>query len=159
MIGVASLISMLAVGNGTRKSIEKEISNFGSNILVVHPGTARKDGISAETGVSVRLSIDDIDDLKVNIVGIQSVCGYTNGRVQIIANGKNYNTRFEGVSSDYVDLKKSYLYKRRFFTETENKEKKKLVLLGKTVIKELYGDKNFNSVGEYLKLANRTFKL
>jgi macrolide transport system ATP-binding/permease protein len=107
----------------------------------------------------MRLRESDIADLKQNVAGIQAVSGYVGGRVQVVANGKNYNTRIDGVSPDFEDLRNSSPLLGRFFTAKENIEKKKVALLGKTVIKEIFEDENFNPIGEYIKINRVDFQI
>jgi macrolide transport system ATP-binding/permease protein len=159
MIGVASLISMMAVGSGAQKAIEDQVAGLGSNLLMVSPGASQRGGISSETGARMRLYHEDIDDLKKNVSGIAAISGYANGRAQVVANGKNYNTRLEGVSVDYAEMRNSQPESGRFFTETENAEKKRVVLLGKTVIKEIYGNTDFNPIGEFIKINRIDFQI
>ncbi|MDR3112269.1 MAG: ABC transporter permease [Elusimicrobiota bacterium] len=159
MIGVASLISMLAIGTGARKSIEEQVSSLGANLLSVSPGNSQRGGISSESGARLRLLESDIDDIKNNVCGIKAVSGYINGRVQVVADGKNYNTRLEGVSPDYAELKNSQPEIGRFFTHLENKEKSRVAIVGKTVVRELYNDENFNPIGEYIKIDRIDFQV
>ncbi len=159
MIGVASLISMLAVGTGAQKAIQDQVSSLGSNLLMVMPGASQRGGISSESGARMRFYHDDIDDLKKNVSGISGITGYANGRAQVVANGKNYNTRLEGVSVDYAEMRNSQPSSGRFFTEKENLEKKRVVLLGKTVVKEIYGNTEFNPIGEYIKINRLDFQV
>ncbi|MDR1195982.1 MAG: ABC transporter permease [Endomicrobium sp.] len=159
MIGVASLISMLAVGSGAQKAIEDQVASLGSNLLLVFPGRAQRGGIASEAGSRMRLLHEDIADLKRNVPGIAGITGYANGRIQVVANGNNYNTRLEGVSVDYAEMRNSRPEIGRFFTEQENTEKKRIVLLGKTVIKEIWGDENFDPIGEYVKIDRIDFQV
>ncbi|MDR2616723.1 MAG: ABC transporter permease [Endomicrobium sp.] len=159
MIGVSSLIAMLAVGTGAKKSVEEQVSSLGSNLLMVSPGASQKGGISQETGAFMRLKSEDIGDLKNNVKGIKAISGYCIGRSQIVANGHNHNTRLEGVSPDHVDLRASYPASGRFFTKEEDLERKKVILLGETVVKEIYGDKDFNPIGEYIKVNRIDFQV
>ncbi|MDR2426528.1 MAG: ABC transporter permease [Endomicrobium sp.] len=159
MIGVASLISMLAVGSGAQKAIEDQVASMGSNLLMVFPGTAQRGGIAAEAGSRMRFLHDDIADLKRSVPNIVGITGYANGRIQVVANGNNYNTRLEGVSVDYAEMRNSLPEKGRFFTEQENIEKKRVALLGKTVIKEIWGDENFDPIGEYIKINRIDFQV
>ncbi|MDR1941817.1 MAG: ABC transporter permease [Endomicrobium sp.] len=159
MIGVASLISMLAVGTGAQKAIEDQVAGLGSNLLSVSPGASQRGGISSETGARMRLIPEDIADLRKNVRGISKISGYANGRAQIVANGKNYNTRIEGVSVDYADMRTSNPSSGRFFTELENSNKQRVALLGKTVIKEIWGDSTFNPIGEYVKINRIDFQI
>lgn len=159
MIGVASLISMLAVGTGAQKAIEDQVASMGSNLLMVFPGATQRGGISSESGSRMRLLHDDIDDLKRNVPGIDGVSGYANGRVQVVANGNNHNTRLEGVSVDYANMRNSQPGSGRFFTEEENIAKKRIALLGVSVIKEIWGDENFSPIGEYIKINRIDFQV
>lgn len=160
MIGVASLISMLAVGTGAQKAIEDQVASMGSNLLMVHARAVARGGISSsDEGSRLRLFHEDIDDLKKNISGISAITGYANGRVQIVANGNNYNTRLEGVSVDYPNMRNSHPVRGRFFTERENLEKKRVALLGKTVIQELWGSEDFDPIGEYVKINRIDFQI
>jgi len=159
MIGVASLISMLAVGTGAQKAIEDQVAGLGSNLLMVSPGSGQRGGVSSEIGARLRLIPEDIADLKKNIKEISMVSGYASGRVQIVANGKNYNTRLDGVSLDYAEMRNSQASSGRFFTEEENTQRQRVALLGKTVIKQLWGDANFNPIGEYVKINRIDFRI
>ncbi|MCA6071425.1 MAG: ABC transporter permease [Endomicrobium sp.] len=159
MIGVASLIAMLAVGAGAKKSVEKQLSSLGSNLLCINPGVTKKGGISYETGDYMKFESEDVDDIKRNVPGIKYVSGYKRGRVQVVANGNNHNTALFGVSVAYADLKTSHPSIGRFFTEDENKERKKVILLGETVVEKIYKDKKFNSIGEYVKIDRIDFQV
>jgi macrolide transport system ATP-binding/permease protein len=159
MIGVASLIAVLAVGMGAKKSVQELVASLGSNILMVSAGAPKKGGISIATDSYMGFKVEDIYDLKRNVAGIKAVVGYATSRAQVVANGRNYNTILEGVSPDYADLKNSHPSSGIFFTETENIEKKRVVLLGKTVINEIYGDENFNPIGEYIKINRIDFQV
>ncbi|MDR1418129.1 MAG: ABC transporter permease [Endomicrobium sp.] len=159
MIGVASLIVVLAVGMGAKKSVQEQFENLGSNLLIVCAGAPKKGGISIETDTYMGFKIEDVYDLKRNVAGIKAVVGYTVGRAQVVANGKNHNTVLEGVSPEYADVRNSHPSSGTFFTEAENIEKKKVVLLGKTVINEIYGDENYNPIGEYIKINRIDFQV
>ncbi|MDR2191884.1 MAG: ABC transporter permease [Endomicrobium sp.] len=159
MIGVASLISMLAVGTGAQKAIEDQVAGLGSNLLTISPGASQRGGISSESGARLRLIPEDIADLKKNVREISKISGYASGRAQIVANGKNYNTRLDGVSLDYAELRTSQAASGRFFTEEENIQRQRVVLLGKTVVKQLWDDANFNPIGEFVKINRIDFQV
>jgi macrolide transport system ATP-binding/permease protein len=150
---------MLAVGSGAQKAIQDQVAGLGSNLLMVSPGGSQRGGISSEGGARMRLIPEDIDDLKKRVPGIAAISGYAGGRVQVVANGKNYNTRVDGVSVDYAEMRNSQAASGRFFTENENKDKQRVALLGKTVIKEIYGSPNFNPIGEFIKINRIDFQV
>jgi macrolide transport system ATP-binding/permease protein len=157
MIGIASLIAMMAVGTGAKKSIEREFAILGRNRLTVHPNTSARGGISGEDNKDIQLRNDDIKDIERNVPGIQAVTGFLYGRGQIVANGENYNTELMGVSINYFELNNTYPHVGRAFTETENMEREKLAILGRTVVKKIYGNENFNPVGKYVKINRIDF--
>jgi macrolide transport system ATP-binding/permease protein len=159
MIGVASLIAMLAVGTGAKKSIEDQVSGLGSNLLMVSPGSSQKQGISYDAGARVRIQEEDIRDLEDNISGIKSIVGYVIGRGQVVAKGNNYNTRIEGVSPTFAKTRGSYPVLGRFFTKDEDTLRARVAILGKTVVKEIFGDEDSNPVGEYIKINRIDFQV
>jgi len=159
MIGVASLISMLAVGTGAKKAIEDQVAGLGSNLLSVSPGTAQRGGISGEGLSRMRLQPDDIEDLQKHIPGIARISGYVSGRAQVVANGRNYNTRLDGVSVDFAEMRNSQPASGRFFTEAENTGRARVVLLGKTVVQQIWGNRNFNPIGEFIKINRIDFQV
>ncbi|MDR3256674.1 MAG: ABC transporter permease [Endomicrobium sp.] len=158
MIGVASLIAMLAIGTGAKKYIEKQFSDIGVNLLIVYPEASHK-GTSSDKSMHMKLRIEDIDDIKENISGLQAVSGDVTGSVQVVANGHNCGTTMEGSSASYAEIRNSYPSSGRFFTEDENKKREKVVLLGKTVVKEIFGNEDFNPIGEYIKINRIDFQV
>lgn len=161
MIGVASLIAMLAVGTGAKKSIEDQVSGLGSNLLMVSPGSSQKQGISYDAGARMRIQEEDIHDLELNIPEIEDegIVGYITGRGQVVAKGNNYNTRVEGVSPNFPKTRGSYPVLGRFFTKGEDTLRARVAVLGKTVVKEIFGDEDFNPVGEYIKINRIDFQV
>jgi len=159
MIGVASLIAMLAVGTGAQKAIQDQVASLGSNLLSVSPGLSQHGGISSDTGARMRMIPEDIDDLLKNVPGISAISGYANGRVQIVANGANYNTTLYGVSVAYADMRSAEPTVGRWFTETENLQRQRVAVVGKTVINQIWGSREFNPVGEFVKINRIDFQV
>jgi macrolide transport system ATP-binding/permease protein len=159
MIGVASLIAMLAVGTGAKKSVEDQVSSLGSNLLMVSAGESQKQGGSYDAGARMRIQEEDIVDLQTSIPGIKGIVGYVTGRGQVVAKGQNCNTRVEGVSPSFAEIRGAYPSLGRFFTKEEDMSRAKIALLGETVVKEIFGKKNFNPVGEYIKINRIDFQI
>jgi macrolide transport system ATP-binding/permease protein len=160
-IGVASLITMLAIGTGARKSIEDQIKQLGfnDNILMVWPDVAEKNGVYIKGGMAIEFDVEDISRIKRSVSGIESVAGHSSGFVQIVAGSNNYNTKLLGASVEAADLEKLSPSIGRFFTEAEDMDQKKLVLLGKTVVKKIYGSEDFNPVVQYVKINRMSFQV
>lgn len=157
LIGVASVIAMLALGTGAREEVKKRISSLGSNLLVVRPGSQRLGGISLETGSVTRLTLQDVNEIEEKVFGIDKVAGYITGRGQVVYSGKNWNTRIEGTTADYPDIRNSHPETGRFFTKSETINRAKVAVIGKTVVKELFGDKN--PLGEFIKIKGIDFQV
>jgi macrolide transport system ATP-binding/permease protein len=160
-IGVSSLIATLAVGKGSQKKIEAEFAKLGmKNVISVFPGISKqRTGVSNDKNLYFKLKTEDIYDIKSNVYGVKSVVGYKIGEAQIVANNKNCNTMLIGVSEEYINLKNSHVHVGRFFTKSENMSKEKLALIGKTVVKKIFGTANFNPVGEHIKINRMDFQI
>ncbi|MDR2709695.1 MAG: ABC transporter permease [Elusimicrobiota bacterium] len=133
--------------------MQDRVANLGSRLLMISPGQPQRGGISSETGARLRFSPEDIEDLKENVAGIEYASGNISGRVQIVAHGKNYNTRLEGVSPDYEKMRNIVPIFGRFFTKEEDSERKRVALLGLTVVEKIFGSKDYNPVGEFIRVG------
>ena len=156
LIGVAAVISMLAIGQGAKKSIEKNLSNLGTNILTVRPGFRRSGGVALQQGEGSRLKIDDAKSF-MQIPGIKKISPGVNDRAQAVYGSKNTNTTVMGVGVDYASMKSSVPVSGKFFTETENSSRRKVALVGTTVIRNLFG--NENPVGKKIKINKINFDI
>ena len=156
LIGVACVITMLALGTGAREDVQKRLASLGSNLLIVRPGGVRVGGVALGTGVVTRLTREDIAAIE-KIPGVSKVVGHVSGRGQIVYNGKNWNTSIDGTTADYPDIRNAHPEQGRFFTETEVISRAKLCLLGKTVVRELFSDQN--PIGEFIKINRIDFQV
>ncbi len=157
LIGVAAVIAMLALGQGAKESIEKQLASLGSNLLVVRPGSSRLHGVAMETGTVTRLTLEDVAAIAKLSDLVKSVSPSVRGRGQMVYGNKNWNTQVEGVGVDYAAMRASSPEVGRFFSEVEVKMRDKVILLGPTVARELFGDAN--PVGETIKLNLINFKV
>ncbi|MEW6101716.1 MAG: ABC transporter permease [Candidatus Omnitrophota bacterium] len=157
LIGVAAVIAMLAVGEGAKESIQSRIASLGSNLLVVRPGSARVHGVAMESGAVTRFTFQDLAAISKLTDLIKRVSPSVTGRGQLVYADKNWNTRVEGVGVDYAPMRASEAAVGRFFTESEVKIREKVVLLGPTVARELFGEEN--PVGKNIKLNLINFRV
>ena len=156
LIGVACVIAMLAVGQGAKESIEKQLASLGSNLLVVRPGSSRVMGVALEAGAVTRFTFQDVSFIE-KLAEVKRVSPSIRGRGQIVYANKNWNTQIEGVGVDYALIRASQPAAGRFFTEEELKLREKVALLGATVAGELFADTN--PVGETIKINLLNFKV
>ncbi len=157
LIGVAAVIAMLAVGQGAKESIEKQLASLGSNLLLVRPGSSRMMGVALQAGTVTRFTFQDVAAIENLSDTVKSVSPSVNGRAQIVYGNKNWNTQMEGVGVDYASIRAAHPAVGRFFDAGEVRMREKVVLLGTTVARELFGDSN--PVGETIKINLINFKV
>ena len=157
LIGVAAVIAMLALGTGAKESIEQQLASLGSNLLVIRPGSSRLHGVAMETGTVTRLTLEDASAITKLSDLVKSVSPSVRGRGQLVYGNKNWNTQVEGVGADYATMRASSPEAGKFFSEVEVKMRDKVILLGPTVARELFGEAN--PVGQALKLNLINFKV
>ena len=157
LIGVSAVIAMLAIGQGSKESIEKQLASLGSNLLVVSPGAPRSGGIALQAGTTTRFTLKDVEEIRKISDDVKRVSPSVKSRAQIVYMNKNWNTQVEGVSVDYAQLRSAVPTVGRFFTQEEVKMRNKVALLGTTVVRELFGDAN--PIGETVKINLINFKV
>lgn len=156
LIGVASVIAMLALGKGAKESISNTFASLGTNILTVSPGARRMGGVSLETGAVTRFTLKDSREI-AKIPHVKRVSPGVSGRGQAVYGNKNWNTFIQGVGVNYAEMKATLPIIGRFFTEDEVRSRKKVALLGLTVAKELFSDND--PVGERIKINRINFQV
>jgi macrolide transport system ATP-binding/permease protein len=156
LIGVVAVIAMLAVGQGAKESIEQRLASLGSNLLSVRPGSHRQHGVALEAGAVTRFTLRDADAI-AKLPEVKRVSPSVRGRAQAVYGNKNWNTMVQGTGVEYPEMRASVPTIGRFFTEEELRRREKVVLLGTTVVKELFGDTN--PVGAIIKMNRITFRV
>ncbi len=152
LIGVAAVVAMLALGSGARRSIESQLASMGSNLLVVRPGSRQVRGVTLEAGAVTRLTIDDARAIQSELPAVVRVAPSVSGRGQVSSGNKNWNTQVLGTTPEYAISRASAPVVGRFFTEEEERARARLVVLGQTVVRELFGEAS--PIGEPI-LINR----
>jgi len=157
LIGVAAVIAMLALGEGAKVSIEQQLASLGSNLLIVRPGSSRMHGVAMESGAVTRFTFRDVEMIEKQLIDAKRVSPAVSGRGQLVYANKNWNTQVEGVGVDYAHLRSAVPEVGRFFSEKEVKFRDKVVILGTTVARELFGE--VNPLGETIKINLIDFKV
>ncbi|MDD5691481.1 MAG: ABC transporter permease [Candidatus Omnitrophica bacterium] len=157
LIGVAAVIAMLAIGQGSKESIEKQLASLGSNLLMVRPGSIKSGGIASQAGTTTRFTLQDVTAIKKLSDYVSRASPSVTGRGQIVYGSKNWNTQVEGVGVDYAPLRAAIPTIGRFFNEDEVRMRSKVVLLGNTVVREIFGEDN--PIGETIKINLLNFKV
>jgi macrolide transport system ATP-binding/permease protein len=158
LIGVSSLIAMLALGRGAQEDIKKRISNLGSNLLSVRASSPHRGGISMGASGSVtRFTMQDAEAVKERISHITHVVPMVTGRGQAVYNGKNTNTSIEGTGAEYALTHSAIPSSGRFYTEKEVESRARVAVIGKTVAKNLFGSEN--PIGKFIKIQRIDFQV
>jgi putative ABC transport system permease protein len=155
VIGVAAVIVMVAIGQGARAQIQAQISTLGTNMIVVTPGSTSLGGASQGAQTFNRLSIDDAEKVRREATLITELSPVIVTRTQVIANGGNWRTQVNGVSPDYLTIRNWSLESGQPFDSADVQAKRKIVLLGSTVARNLFpsGD----PVGKQIQLGHAPF--
>lgn len=137
IIGVASVITMLAIGQGSKMSIKAQISEMGSNMIMIHPGNMQRGG--------VRQSSDDMQTLKVEdyqamleLPAVSAVSPSVSSGGQLVNGNNNYPSQIYGVTPDYLDIRKLKVKDGSMFTDHDIRTAAKVCILGKTVVDNLF---------------------
>ncbi|NLE91779.1 MAG: ATP-binding cassette domain-containing protein [Elusimicrobia bacterium] len=157
LIGVGAVIAMLAVGQGAKDSIEKELASLGSNLLIIRPGSAKVHGVAMEAGSVARFTFKDITAIEKLTDTVARVSPSVTGSGQLVYGNKNWNTQVEGVGTSYAAIRSLIPEVGRFFNEQEVKAREKVAVLGTTVVKELFG--GADPVGEKIKINLINFRV
>ncbi|MCX6763073.1 MAG: ABC transporter permease [Candidatus Moranbacteria bacterium] len=158
VIGIASVITMVAIGQGAQSSIEKNIEAIGSNLIVVMPGAQRVGGISQGAGSNQTLVIEDSDAIKTQIQSIKAVAPEASRRYQATARGANTNTQVIGTVPDYLTVRNIAMDSGSFFTDQQVTSSAKVAILGSTARDDLFGV-NTDPIGQSVKIKNVDFQV
>ncbi|OHD70939.1 MAG: MacB family efflux pump subunit [Spirochaetes bacterium RBG_16_49_21] len=156
LIGVAAVIAMLALGEGAKESITRSLSSLGSNLLTIRSGSHRQMGVALETGLVTRLTLQDARELS-RLSEVRRISASVVGRGQVVYNNRNWNTQIWGTGAEYAYMKAAVPLQGRFFTDDELRSRKKVAVVGATIIKELFG--STNPVGRTFKINRINFKI
>ncbi|MBM3277622.1 MAG: ABC transporter permease [Candidatus Handelsmanbacteria bacterium] len=157
IIGVGSVITMVAVGEGAQAQIEKQINSLGTNLLVVFPGASRQGGVSMGGGSGTRLTLEDVDKLGKEAELVSGVSPVVRAGVQAVGGIGNWNTSVQGVSPDFLEIRQWPLVSGDFFTAGEVRSQAKVCVIGQTIVTNLFPDQD--PVGQELRLRNVPFKI
>ena len=156
IIGVACVIAMIGVGQGSQAAIQSQISALGSNFLMIFPGVATQSGARIFTGEST-LTEDDVAAVKADCPAVAYVSPMSRSGSQIVAGGLNWGTQVQGVGVEWPFIRSWNVEKGAFFGESEVRSSAKVCVLGATVAEALFGDAN--AIGETVRVKNFPFRV
>ena len=153
IIGVASVISMISIGEGARQQTLSTISKFGTNIITIKPGNKKSRHVS--TGKVDTLMLKDATFIEQNVPLITGVAAQVYRSAQLKFRNKNTNTTVRGTGKNYRRLANFEMQKGRYFNQQEINVAKRVCVLGATVVKNLFAEAN--PLGETIKVDGKNF--
>ena len=157
VIGIASVIAMLSIGQGAKASIESNIQSIGSNLLLVTPGAQRGAGsfVSAGRGSAQTLTLDDATAI-ATVQGALAVAPESSRRFQVTAKGNNTNVSVIGTTPSYLQVRSVSVDTGSFFTDQEDTSRAKVAVIGPTTRDDLFGE-GTNPIGEKIRVNGMNF--
>ena len=140
IIGVASVITMLAIGQGSKKSIQAQISEMGSNIIMIHPGGERRGGVRMDPSEMQTLKLADYESLRDETNFLAAVSPNVSSSGQLIAGNNNYPSSISGVGTEYLEIRQLSVEQGKMFTEADIQVSAKVCVIGQTIVDNLFPD-------------------
>lgn len=140
IIGVGAVIAMLAIGQGSKNSIKAQISEMGSNMIMIFPGAEQRGGVRQSSSDMQTLKPSDYEAIVTQATTVTNITPTVNGSGQWINGNNNYPSQAQGVNSQYLDIRQRSMAKGEMFTEQDIKSAAKVCVLGQTLVDNLFPD-------------------
>ena len=158
IIGVASVITMLAIGQGSKRSIQAQISEMGSNMIMIHPGADVRGGVRQDASAMETLKLEDYQNIVDETRYVSAVSPSVNSSGQAIYGANNAPTTVYGISPDYLEIRRYKVEDGDMFTEQDIQTAAKVCVVGKTVVDNLFPDGS-NPVGKVIRFQKLPFRI
>lgn len=157
IIGVASVIILVAVGSGARSEVEKQIASLGSNMLVVFSGSSRVMGRAGGAGTQLPLDEGDVAAIRDKVPGVVAISGQLNGSGPVVYGAANWTTTLTGVHADFATVRDWVIESGRDLTLQDVRSTAKVALIGQSVVKQLFQDEE--PVGATIRIKSTPFQV
>ena len=157
IIGVASVVSIMALGRGTQRRIQDQVSSLGSNLLIVFSKSRRTNAAEAGSGDSSNLTLEDVEAIRREVRSVQTVSPEVTLNAQAVAAGRNWSTTIAGESPGYLRIRDWPLARGSMFTEREVRSAARVAVIGSRTARELFGP--LDPVGQSVRIKNMPFTI
>ena len=140
IIGVASVIAMLAIGQGSKRSIQQQISEMGSNMIMIHPGAEMRGGVRQDPSAMQTLKLENYEKLSEECTYLSGISPNVSSSGQLVAGSNNYPSSVSGVSIDYLNIRQLSVEQGEMFSENDIRPAAKVCVIGKTIVDNLFPD-------------------
>ena len=158
IIGVASVITMLAIGQGSKRSIQEQISEMGSNMIMIHPGADVRGGVRQDASAMETLKLEDYQNIVNETRYVSAVSPSVNSSGQAIFGANNAPTTVYGISPDYLEIRRYKVEDGDMFTEQDIQTAAKVCVVGKTVVDNLFTNGE-SPVGKVIRFQKLPFRI
>ena len=158
IIGIASVITMLAIGQGTKKSIQSNISEMGSNMIMISPGADFRGGVRQDASSMETLKLTDYEAIKDGCTYVKAVSPMVQSSGQFIYGNNNTPSSIYGVNQDYLEIRQISIADGEMFTDADIKTSAKVCVLGQTVSDNLFGE-GADPVGKVIRFKSIPFRV
>ena len=158
IIGVASVIAMLAIGQGSKKSIQKQIAEMGSNMIMIHPGAEMRGGVRQDPSAMQTLKLENYVKMREECAYLSAISPHVSSSGQLIAGGHNYPSSVSGVSMDYLSIRQLSVEQGEMFTEEDIRTAAKVCVIGKTIVDNLFPDGS-DPIGKVIRCNQIPFRV
>ena len=158
IIGVASVITMLAIGQGSKRSIRKQISEMGSNMIMIHPGADMRGGVRQDADEMQTLKLEDYESIRDEARYLSAISPSVNSSGQFIYGNNNTPSTIYGVNEDYLTIRQLKVEDGEFFSEQDIRTAAKVCVLGKTVVDNLFPDGG-DPIGKVVRFNSIPFRV
>jgi putative ABC transport system permease protein len=158
IIGVAAVITLVALGNGAQSTIEEQIKGAGTHMITVNAGNFTTGGVRQGSGAASTLTVEDADAIRKEIAGVQYLAPGASARGQVVAGNQNWNTRIQGTGVDLPSIRAWVMQTGSFFSDQDVRSAAKVAVLGSTVNEQLFG-KNADPTGQTIRISKQPFKV
>ena len=158
IIGIASVITMLAIGQGTKKSIQSNISEMGSNMIMISPGADFRGGVRQDASSMETLKLTDYEAIKDGCTYVKAVSPMVQSSGQFIYGNNNTPSSIYGVNQDYLEIHQISIADGEMFTDADIKTSAKVCVLGQTVSDNLFGE-GADPVGKVIRFKSIPFRV
>ena len=159
IIGVAAVIIMMAIGQGSKQSVRAELSKMGTNLLTIRPGADMRGGVRQDPSAMQTLKMADYQSIMDEATLITHVSPEVTSSGQVIHGASNTTTTIYGESTEYMDIKLWTVEEGDCFTEEDVKKSAKVCVVGRTVVEQLFGDNNYDCVGKTIRFKSIPFHI
>ena len=158
IIGVTSVITMIAIGQGSKLSIQAQISEMGSNMIMIHPGGEMRGGVRQSADDMQTLDLEDYESLRTETTFLAAVSPNVSSSGQLIAGNNNYPSSISGVGTDYLEIRQLTVESGEMFTEQDIQTSAKVCVIGKTIVDNLFPDGQ-DPIGQIIRFNQVPFRV